>query len=108
MGVTDTVTTVSAESVTSCVAVTVTAPPFSDMAESDSVSVTSGASSSVMVSVAPVADRFPAYLSFCAVAFTENCLSASRLSLSTAVMVTVPVLLRCPAGMVSVVLADRA
>ena len=81
-------------------------PPFSDMLESDSLSVTLGVSSSVMVSAAPVTAKPPAWLVLAAVPPTDKRLSDSMASLSKAVMVTVPALLRCPAGMVSVVLAD--
>ena len=49
VGVTDTVTRVSASSGLSWVAVTVVVPPFSAMLYADSDSVTLGVSSSVMV-----------------------------------------------------------
>ena len=76
------------------------------MLDADSVSVTLGVSSSVMVSAAPVTGKPPAWLVLDAVPPTDKRLSDSMALLSTAVMVMIPALLRCPAGMVSVVLAD--
>ena len=77
------------------------------MREADSDNVTDGASSLAMVRAAPVTSKPPAWLVLDAVPLTDKRLSAATSSLSTAVMVTIPVLVRCPAGMVSVVLADR-
>ena len=76
------------------------------MREADSDSVTAGASSLTMVRAASVTSKPPAWLALDAVPLTDSRLSVSMALLSIAVMVTVPVLVRCPAGMVRVVLAD--
>ena len=81
---------------------TVVAPAFSLMEEELSASETVGvSSSSAMVRVWSEGAATP--LPPAAVAETVTCLSGASTSLSTAVMVTVPVLVVAPAAMVSVV-----
>ena len=88
------------------VAVTVETPPFSEIDDADSDSVTPGAaSSSAIVSVAfdgaaapPPPDTVPE---------TVTDLSGSSSPLSTAAIVTAPALVVSPAAIVSVVALDR-
>ena len=88
------------------VAVTVVVPPFSAIALSATASVTPGAaSSSSIVSVTLAGAAIP--LSPLTAAVTVTSLSGASAVLSTAVTVTVPVLLVAPAAMLSVFVPDR-
>ena len=83
-------------------AVTVAAPPFSGIEVGVSVSVAVGrSSSSTIVSDAAVTPTAPR--SFAAVPVTVTVLSDESRASSFAMIVTVPVLLTCPAAMVRVV-----
>ena len=98
----ETVRVTSALDFAPSVAVTVVAPAFSLMEEALSARETVGvSSSSVMVRV--WSDGAATSLPPATVAETVTCLSGASTSLSTAVMVTVPVLVVEPAAMVSVV-----
>ena len=97
----ETVTVTAALDAEDSVAVTVLDPPFSDIEDGVNTSVTNGASSSVMVSVWLEGFETPPPL---AVADTVTVLFAVSTELSTAVIVTVPVLAVLPAAIVSVLL----
>ena len=102
-GVAEIVTVVAALEAWSNVAVTIVLPPFSLMDMGDNSKVTVGASSSS--SIVSVTSAGPVTVSVLVAApETVIVLSGSSRSLSTAVIVTVPVLVVSPAAIVSVVL----
>ena len=103
-GAADTVSVTASLETPLSVAVTVVEPSFSPIDEVPSTSDTVGvSSSSVIVRVSSVGFATP--LPPAAVAETVTCFSGASTSLSTAVIVTVPVLAVSPAAMVSVVLS---
>ena len=100
----DTVTVTCALDAADSVAVTVLAPPFSEIEDGLSARLTVGTpSSSVIVSVSSPGFDTPPPL---AAPDTVTVLSAASTALSAAVIVTVPVLAVAPAAMVSVLLVE--
>ena len=100
----ETVTVTAAVAAEDSVAVTVLDPPFSEIEDGLSTSVTVGVSSSAMVIVSLEGFETPPPL---AVADTVTNLFAANTELSTAVIVTVPVLAVEPAAIDSVLFVDR-
>ena len=98
----ETVIVVAALAVRSSVAVTVDTPPFSEIDDGASASVTCGVSSSVIISVRVSGGTTPVTMPE---TFTD--FVAARTALSVAVIVTVPVLVVAFAAMVSVFALDR-